>query len=208
MQQRGVRAVVATAQRLVVFRNGAGNILLGIQRIAVYFVITAGEASRRALCQSLDGIVRLALVDQNTREPKARDLLEFRILGVGHDLRQRGDGFGGLVAFDVDARNRQLCLVGIGRIGIVLDDPVRNLLGFLAIVHLQCRGHLRELFRSLQRQGILMRAIVLNAEPTAHAEHDPAQYPGGIFTKSTLHGLQLFVVGQIFFSHGYSHSRL
>src|SRR3984885_3126015 len=136
LQQRGVRAVVATAQRLVVFRNGAGNILLGIQRIAVYFVITAGEASRRALCQSLDGIVRLALVDQNTREPKARDLLEFRILGVGHDLRQRGDGFGGLVAFDVDARNRQLCLVGIGRIGIVLDDPVRNLLGFLAIVHL------------------------------------------------------------------------
>src|SRR3984957_10152221 len=86
LQQRGIRAAVAAAQRLVVFGNGSGNVFLGIQRIAVYFVVTAGEASGRALRQSLDGIVRLALIDQNTREPKARGLLGFRILGVVYVL--------------------------------------------------------------------------------------------------------------------------
>src|SRR5580698_4670448 len=114
LQQRAIGAAVAASQGLVVLGNGAGNILLGIQGITVYFVVAAGEASRRAFGQILDGIVRLALIDQNTRETQASNLLELRILGVVHDLGQCGDGIGRLAGFDVDACNGQLRLVGIG----------------------------------------------------------------------------------------------
>src|SRR5258708_23103428 len=75
-----------------------------MQGIAVHLVVTAGEAPRRAFRQGLNGIIRLALIDQYSREPEACDLLELRVLGVVHDLGQGRNGIGGPAALVILVR--------------------------------------------------------------------------------------------------------
>src|SRR5258708_30961766 len=97
--------------------------------IRVPLVVTAGEAPRRAFRQGLDGLIRLALIDQYSREPEACDLLELRVLGVVHDLGQGRNGIGGLSPVDIAARPPHPPPFGIRRTWGVLyesfPDPQR-----------------------------------------------------------------------------------
>ena len=63
-------------------------------------------------------IVRLALIDQYSREPQAGNVPELGVLRILHDLRERRNRIRILAVIDGEARKSQFRLVRVRRIRV------------------------------------------------------------------------------------------
>ena len=112
----------------LVLLGGLRRILLGVVGIAAHLVVARRERARIGPSQRLERIVGLALIDHaRARGAGARCAAAPLSLECSMTSVRGAIAFRILPVIDVEPRERQLRLIGIGRARVVLDQPVRDL---------------------------------------------------------------------------------
>jgi len=125
--------------------------------------------------------------------------VEFSDLTISKIRFLEGEGL-----VDIEPRQRQLRLIGVRRAGVVPDEVIGDLPRLRVVIRLQGGGHCTELRRGLQGTLVGVALIIPNAEKHGRADQHTADQPRRVLRYQVLDGFQLFVIGQIFFCHGFS----
>src|ERR1019366_9024792 len=163
-----------------------------------------GKRARGVLRQRLDGVVRLALIGQHSRQAQPRYVPQFVVLGIVHDLHQRSGRIAKFPLVDIQARQHQLRLIRIRRGRKILDETIGDLPRLGLIVVLERRRHVVELRGGAQGTVVSVAVVVAIPENERRTQHDAADDPRPVLRNDAFDVFELFIVGQIIFSHGYS----